>query len=517
MYLYKRGSHSSRGQNYRDGAPVIEVSTDKDFEHGGMISPFSNKSGMPPGFCETNYNGKNRNSKDNVERDVESGRIGAIPESVVISTPNTTAANVGTTDNEYGMHGLRIVQKYFQRPPREQKKIVAPSAQQKLTWKQIREEGSPCSSGLAPASIPSPMFSPVLVKGLSALMSNSTIGKKLGTPRAYLTNDFQVRDEPALEPSATQESSSIEEAIAKSINSNNTRSDRSGNARSARSNNSRSASSNHSTRSPVREIYIEKKSSKDTDFLEGSSGMDELINVDSMSSAGSSVDWGIDVTKSTSAPSFEDNVSELKNLLISIKSLGSGEESAGVVKASESSSSKDEVHMSYSRSPSSAVSRDRTSAASNVKNELSPSSEATAESSVFGNIGDIMMNDTGLPMESPRAQLLSPITYEKQLQTSSLMEEGTFSFRNLLNDPNNELYECHAPSGPMGIVIDTTPLGPRVKSLNPLSPLFGIMSPGDIIVGVDDVDTVGMEAGVFWSLVSRKANQAERVLTMLKI
>ena len=84
-------------------------------------------------------------------------------------------------------------------------------------------------------------------------------------------------------------------------------------------------------------------------------------------------------------------------------------------------------------------------------------------------------------------------------------------------DPKNDLYECHAPSGPLGIVVDTTPLGPRVRSLNPLSPIFGNICPGDVIVGVDDVDTVGMEAGEFWQIVSRKANQQQPVLTILRI
>jgi len=53
--------------------------------------------------------------------------------------------------------------------------------------------------------------------------------------------------------------------------------------------------------------------------------------------------------------------------------------------------------------------------------------------------------------------------------------------------------------------------------LNPLSPIFGLVSPGDVIVEVDEVDTVGMEAGDFWQVVSRKANQQERFLTILRI
>ena len=95
-------------------------------------------------------------------------------------------------------------------------------------------------------------------------------------------------------------------------------------------------------------------------------------------------------------------------------------------------------------------------------------------------------------------------------------KDGTFTFSNIVSDPNNDLYECHAPSGPLGVVVDTTPLGPRVRSLNPLSPIFGKISPGDVVVGVDEVDTVGMEAGEFWKIVSRKANQQVRVLTVLR-
>ena len=109
------------------------------------------------------------------------------------------------------------------------------------------------------------------------------------------------------------------------------------------------------------------------------------------------------------------------------------------------------------------------------------------------------------------------ITFEQELLNSNRKNSGAFNFRNILSDPKNDLYECRAPSGPLGIVVDTTPLGPRVRSLNPLSPIFGKMNPGDVIVGVDEVDTVGMEAGAFWQIVSQKANQQERVLAVLRI
>lgn len=56
-----------------------------------------------------------------------------------------------------------------------------------------------------------------------------------------------------------------------------------------------------------------------------------------------------------------------------------------------------------------------------------------------------------------------------------------------------------------------------MRSLNPLSPIFGRISPGDVIVGVDETDTVGLDAGGFWRVVSRKASQQERVLAVLRI
>ena len=109
-------------------------------------------------------------------------------------------------------------------------------------------------------------------------------------------------------------------------------------------------------------------------------------------------------------------------------------------------------------------------------------------------------------------------TYERELLNSERESEETINFANIFNDPCNDIYECRQiPSGPLGIVVDTTLLGPRVRSLNPLSPIFGRVSPGDVIVGVDEVITVGMEAGAFWQIVSRKANQQERILAVLRI
>lgn len=77
------------------------------------------------------------------------------------------------------------------------------------------------------------------------------------------------------------------------------------------------------------------------------------------------------------------------------------------------------------------------------------------------------------------------------------------------------LYDVFAPAGPIGIVVDTTKHGPSVHSLKPTSPMLGLINPGDLIVGLDDVDTRSMTAASLTRLMARKANQRERKITLL--
>eukprot|EP00986_Skeletonema_menzelii_P019023 scaffold27052_cov169-Skeletonema_menzelii.AAC.11 len=108
-------------------------------------------------------------------------------------------------------------------------------------------------------------------------------------------------------------------------------------------------------------------------------------------------------------------------------------------------------------------------------------------------------------------------TYEEELLNSGRYDDG-FSFRDVYFDPENELYECRVPTGLLGISVDSTPLGLRVQKINPTSPLRNIVSAGDIIIGVNDVDVVGLESCVFWQLVSRRANKREGCcLVIMKI
>ena len=247
----------------------------------------------------------------------------------------------------------------------------------------------------------------------------------------------------------------------------------------------------------------------------------------SKSSDGSSIEWGIDVSKvQPSKTSLEANVAELQNIMASIQSLGSGEQ---VLAAEEC-----DVQLKYSEDSLSCggggtATRKSGSDLHNRAGDdiFSPKSDASylglidirpIESSSTQDSEPSIRARQGMTSPSDAPRDVPGITFGRELMNSSRKnEDGSFSFRNIFNDEKNDLYECRAPSGPLGIVVDTTPLGPRVRSLNPLSPIFGKISPGDVVVGVDGVDTVGMEAGEFWKIVSRKANQQERILTILRI
>jgi hypothetical protein len=79
------------------------------------------------------------------------------------------------------------------------------------------------------------------------------------------------------------------------------------------------------------------------------------------------------------------------------------------------------------------------------------------------------------------------------------------------------LYDVFAPSGALGIVVDTTKDGPAVHSLKQTSPMLGLINPGDLIVGLDSQDTRSMTAATLTRLMASKSNQKERKITLLAI
>lgn len=78
-----------------------------------------------------------------------------------------------------------------------------------------------------------------------------------------------------------------------------------------------------------------------------------------------------------------------------------------------------------------------------------------------------------------------------------------------------DTYDVFAPAGPIGIVVDTSPLGPAVHSLKSTSPMLGLINAGDLIIALDDEDTRNMTAASLTRLMAKKSRQKERKITLL--
>mmetsp|Transcript_12047 Transcript_12047/g.28559 ORF Transcript_12047/g.28559 Transcript_12047/m.28559 type:complete len:625 (-) Transcript_12047:96-1970(-) len=76
-------------------------------------------------------------------------------------------------------------------------------------------------------------------------------------------------------------------------------------------------------------------------------------------------------------------------------------------------------------------------------------------------------------------------------------------------------YDVFAPPGALGIVVDTTKKGCIVYSLKKSSPMQGLMSRGDLIIGLDNFDVRKMNASSLTKLMAKKSEQAERKFTLL--
>jgi hypothetical protein len=78
-----------------------------------------------------------------------------------------------------------------------------------------------------------------------------------------------------------------------------------------------------------------------------------------------------------------------------------------------------------------------------------------------------------------------------------------------------DTYDVLAPPGPIGIVVDTSKIGPAVHSLKATSPMLGLINPGDLIVALDGEDTRNMTAASLTRLMAKKSRQKERKITLL--
>jgi len=111
----------------------------------------------------------------------------------------------------------------------------------------------------------------------------------------------------------------------------------------------------------------------------------------------------------------------------------------------------------------------------------------------FGNVG-------GMLGAQGRDQLGKDILYSSGKAPPAVKRSG--------------LYEVFAPPGPLGIVVDTTKDGPVIHSLKASSALLGLVGSGDLIVGLDELDTRSMTAATLTRLMAKRSNQSERKITL---
>jgi hypothetical protein len=137
---------------------------------------------------------------------------------------------------------------------------------------------------------------------------------------------------------------------------------------------------------------------------------------------------------------------------------------------------------------------------------LSPSS---TRSDGFGNTKiETSASDLKLT-ESELAMLPSNLRSADEDDETSPADTSEFTSTNT----NYVTRKVSAPSGKLGIVIDTTVEGPVVHNVNKGSRLTGKIFSGDIIIAIDDVDTRAMSASAITALMVKTANQ-QRTLTV---
>jgi len=396
------------------------------------------------------YNPTNRQDdhedSDMVDIDLEDGRaVTQTEDSVAESSVDLNSLPGGVKEKP-----VSTISKIFRRRP-----IGA-----EMSWMDIRDDGSPaCSSGCDPAkgenSITSlsPRFSPF--KNISSV--------RMKMQSLISVSSEETDDLPSVEGSLEGDDN-IEECV---VSPKNVR-------------------GNEGTRVLERfngsTTSIEHQQCLDSPSI--FDGIQERNNDNDCMSSPDSIFSGLG-----DLPTDEQNMDQLKNILGTIKTLGSCEES--FISASSTGTS-----------------------VTDFKNK------AKARLGLNQGQANGHQNDFSQEIVPSRREINMPrvgITFENELLSAAGSNCDGFNFKQIFSDPRNEIYECRVPSGPLGLVVEATKVGLRVQKINAMSPMCNKISVGDIIIAVDEVDVVGVECGFFWQLVSRRANKQQRCFAALRI
>ncbi|GMI08776.1 hypothetical protein TrRE_jg13428 [Triparma retinervis] len=96
------------------------------------------------------------------------------------------------------------------------------------------------------------------------------------------------------------------------------------------------------------------------------------------------------------------------------------------------------------------------------------------------------------------------------------LDSASSSYDNMTSNTELDIETVFAPSGKLGIVVDSTTGGPTVHSIREISPLIGILNVGDKIISIDDINVTKMSAGGVTKLMAQKSQQSERKIAFQK-
>jgi len=415
-------------------------------------------------FVAQGYSTNNRqddhDDTDMVDIDLEDGRACMQTEDSVAES----SIGLNSLPSDVKEKRVSTISKIFKRRPIEAEK-------QGMSWMDIRDEGSPaCSSGCEPAkgenslSSLSPRFSPF--KNISSMRTKmqSLVSISSGDTDDLPSVEGSFNGDHNLECVGLPTIFSENEGVPESFDGNTTTVER------------QECLDLSSISNGIQERTIHT----DTECVGSPSSIFSGLGGESSSEA-----------REVSRQSFEQSMNQLKNILGTIKSLGSYEES--LISASSAGASVEDFKNRA---------KARLGLNQGQVNDHQIASSHSQES---------------LPSHREVNMPRPDITYEKELLSAAGGHCDGFDFNTVFSDPRNEVYQCNVPSGPLGIVVEATKVGLRVQKINSMSPLRNKISVGDIIIAVDEVDVVGVDPGVFWQLVSRRANKQQRCFVVLRI
>ncbi len=342
---------------------------------------------------------------------------------------------------------VSAISKIFKRRP------IGAEKQQPMSWMDIRDAGSPaCSSGCEPAKGENSVTS------LSARVSPFILSARMRMQSLISISSEETDDLPSVEGSFDG-NDKLEKSVASPTNIRD----------------------NEVTRVP--ESFNGSMTNREHQLCSDSPSIFDGIREDNSLTGNdcvSSPDSIFNILRDLSPDgSANQNMDQLKNILGTIKTRGSYEES--FISASSAGTSVTDF-------------------------------KSKAKARLGLNQGQAYRGHQNSQNES--------VSFEKELLgASGSNSDGAigFNFKQIFTDPRNEICECHVPSGPLGIVVEATKVGLRIRKINSMSPFCNKLSVGDIIIAVDEVDVVGVESGFFWQLVSRRANKQQRCFVSLKI